>query len=193
MESIDDPQNALLEASAALYFSALSHDVCSVQTALCVLKCAESGQKSGQYGQNQVQGAIKTGFALFAKSLLTFYAQLVTIIEQLMQDKKIPADDYRSEQVCKIAREYCKCDFLSEEDRLQFMADVKETLVEAEKCLRSLQGSFKTFAQGVCKLARICIQEPQGSMDPDQLEEAVRDANIQDGELFIHIYRLVTL
>lgn len=84
-----------------------------------------------------------------------------------MQDKKIPADDYRSEQVRKIAREYCKCDFLSEEDRLQFMADVKETLVQAEKCTRGLQGPFKTFAQGVCKLARICIQEPQGNIDID--------------------------
>lgn len=43
MESIDDAQNALIETSAALYFSALSYDVNSVQTALCVLKCAEAG------------------------------------------------------------------------------------------------------------------------------------------------------
>lgn len=95
-----------------------------------------------------------------------------------MQDKKIPVDDYGSEQVRKIAREYCKCDFLSEEDRLQFMADVKETLVQAEKCIRSLQGPFKIFAQGVCKLARICIQEQQGILDIDQLEDAVREAGV---------------
>ena len=193
MESIDDPQSALIEDAKALYFSALSYDVNSVQTALCVLKCAESGQKSGQFQPSQAQGAIREGFLLFSKALLNFYAQLVTIVEQLMQDKKIPVGDYHSEQVRKIAREYCKCDFLSEEDRLQFMADVKEALVQAEKCLRSLQGPFKAFAQGVCKLARICIQEQQGSMDIDRLEEAVRDAKVQDGDLFIHICRLVTL
>ena len=62
MESIDDAQNALIEASAALYFSALSYDVNSVQTALCVLKCAESGQKSGLYKASQVRGAIEIGY-----------------------------------------------------------------------------------------------------------------------------------
>ena len=146
------------------------------------------GQISHCYTANQLAAGAATALNILKDSLLHFYAPVVQMIEQLIEDKKI-LPGYNSASIQKICREYNKADFLPEEKRLSFLADVKEATVMGEKCLKYITSQEKYMFTVVCRLARFCIQEDYGHIDFERLKSECGNTN--DGPIFYHICYLM--
>lgn len=193
--------DALHDAALALYFATLACGVNSLQTALQIYSVAKLGSFSGKFLEIQSVNALVEAQKIFKSALLQFYSPLITQIEIMKVERKMPLT-YGSSQLRKLVSEYNKADSMREEDKLSFRADIKEAIQSAVFSMDHLERAFgqQSLEYNECVLiiavGLSCVEDigkeewvPQSTMALTKFTEV--SSVDEDGKhaLLVHIYK----